>query len=126
MGGGEEGARASVGRENHGVDSRWGVPGGGVKREGAEREEKLLFGCSENVLDCFFRDCMAFAKLDCVRVGASVDEVDLLSSSEASRDFVGEGGRGTLLGVRVSHLMVLGNFGDAGGEKSKMERGCNS
>jgi hypothetical protein len=53
----------------------------------------------------------------------------LLSSSDPCWDFVGEGGSGTLEGVLLNHFIVLENFvvvGEAGGVKSKTEKGCMS
>ncbi|KAF1934173.1 uncharacterized protein M421DRAFT_88186 [Didymella exigua CBS 183.55] len=44
---------------------------------------------------------MAFEKFDCVKIGHSVDKIDLLSSSKPSRGFVGDGGRGTLVESNV-------------------------
>lgn len=104
------------------MDSRCGVPSGVVVRD-----EELAFGCKGKVLEFFCKDRMAFVKFDCVKVKDSADEVNLLSSSEPSRGFVGEGGRGTLVGVGVSHFIVLENsVDDGGGVKSKIERGCSN
>ena len=79
------------------------------------------------MLDFFCKDLMFLVKLELVKIDDSVDTVDWLSSSELPFDFVGEGGKGTLEGVRLIQFMVSESFlGEDGGVKSKSERGCSS
>lgn len=106
-------ARAVEGRKSHLEDSRCGVPTGVEKSD-----DELALCCREKVLDLLCSDFRTFVKFDSVKVSDSAGEIESLSLSEPSRDFVGEGGRGTVVGVRFSQFMVSENFvGDAGGVK---------
>jgi hypothetical protein len=107
----EVAARTGDGRNAHCEVSRCGLPTGLI-----ERDNELGLCCSDKVLDLVCKALKTFAKFDSVTVRFSVEHVGPLS--EETHDLVGEGGRGTVEGVRLIQLIDPENVvGEIGGVK---------
>jgi hypothetical protein len=64
-----------------------------------------------------FKDLTTFSKFVSVKIAGSVEEAESLSEDPV--DFVGEGGKGILLGVRLRKSIASENLvGEDGGVKS--------
>lgn len=77
-----------------------------------ERDGELVFCSSEHVLDLVGKDLGAYSVFCFVEASESVGESD--SVSEPSRDLGGDGGRGTLVGVRLNQFMLMASEGFVG------------
>ena len=81
-------------------------------------DDELVLPWRGNVLDSFGEEFMFFQNFEWVKASDSVEALKSGSVSKLSHDFVGDGGRGTLIGVRLSQFMVSESFvGEDGGVK---------